>query len=211
MVFEKEFTRYGFDDIVAYSGTDITDAMMEESFSVSGKFFAAQYQINESKIRDIVKKYGQMCFIIFDKTDKKVIGYSFWVPIKTSVFVEFIKNQEMLMFIEEEHCSGFGEPVVNLFQAGEAFLPGYDLDNLHKALEDIFQSKVLVLAKRGTKIGYVAIEAVCKYDEDYLVANLGIKRKIKKGNSVFYCDYYAPDVVYARSRVVPELLEYYKK
>ena len=210
MIFEKEFIHYGFDDIVAYSGNDITEEMIDESFKVSQDFFEDEFQINESKIKDIIKKVGQICFIIKDKSKNKVIGYSFWVPIKVQVFTEFIKNKKMLMFIEEEHLSKFNEPVVNLFQAGEAFVAGYDLDTLHKALEDIFQSKILVLAQNGVKIGYIAIEAVCKYDEDYLVKQLGLKRKVDKDNSKFYCDKYSPKTTFARSRYAGQLIEYYK-
>lgn len=210
MVFEKEFKHYGFESVVAYSGTDITEEMMNESFKVSDDFFHEEYQINESKIKDIVKNVGQICFIIKDESVNKVIGYSFWVPIKEQVFVNFIKANEMLMFIEEEHCSKFNEPVVNLFQAGEAFVGGYDIDLLHKALEDIIQQKILVLAKKGVKIGYVAIEAVCEYDEKYLAKLLGLSKGVKKEKSIFYCDKYSPSKTFARSMYAEYLKEYYK-
>ncbi|MBP3582235.1 MAG: hypothetical protein J6J33_05750, partial [Clostridia bacterium] len=116
MIFEKEFNNYGFENIVAYSGEDISPKILEESFAVSDNFFAAEYQINKSKIREIIAKYGQMCFIIVDKNDNKVIGYSFWLPIKNSIFVDFMKKEEMLLFIEEEYCTGFNEQVISLFQ-----------------------------------------------------------------------------------------------
>lgn len=210
MIFEKEFKRYGFEDIVAYSASDISDEMLEESFAVSENFFADEFQIKNSKIRQIVKNAGQICFIIVDKSVKKVIGYSFWIPIKSSVFVDFIKKNEMLLFIEEEHCSKFNEATVNLFQAGEAFVMGYDLDNIHKALEDIIQEKILVLARRGVKVEYVAIEAVCKYDEEYLAKLMGLNRGVKKGKSTFFCDKYSPQTMFARSKYANELKEFYK-
>ena len=209
MVFEKEFNKHGFENIVAYSGSDITDEMMEQSFNVSEDFFHEEYQINNSKIKDIVKNFGQICFVIVDNSAKKVIGYSFWVPIKAQVFTEFIKSKKMLMFIEEEHCSKFNEPIVNLFQAGEAFVGGYDIDLLHRALEDIIQSKILVLAQKGVKIGYIAIEAVCEYDEKYLVELLGLKRKIQKDNSKLYCDKYSTKTTFARSEISKYLEEFY--
>lgn len=210
MIFDKEFKRYGFDDIVAYSGVDITDEMLEESFKISESFFDDEFQIKDSKIKEIIKKIGQISFIIYDNSEKRVIGYSFWIPIKSSVFIDFIKKDEMLMFIEEEHCSQFNEATVNLFQAGEAFVTGYDLDNLHRGLEDIIQEKILVLARKGVKVEFIAIEAVCKYDKEYLVKLLGLKKGVKKGNSTFYCDRYSPKTTFARSKVVQELLEYYK-
>lgn len=210
MIYEKEFRRYGFDDLVAYSGVDITDKMMDESFKVSAEFFEDEYQIKDSKIRELIKTTGQICFIIYDKSAKKVIGYSFWLPIKSKVFIEFLENKEMLMFIEEEYCSKFDEKTVNLFQAGEAFVTGYDLDNIHRAIEDIIQSKILTLAKKDIKVEYLAIEAVCKYDEEYLVPLMGLTKKINKGNSLFFLGKYSPKTSFARSKLSAELMEYYK-
>ena len=210
MKFEKEFRHYGFESIVAYSANDITEEMMNESFKVSENFFHDEYQINESKIKDIIKNVGQICFIIKDESVNRVIGYSFWIPIKSQIFAEFIESRQMLMFIEEEHCSKFNEPVVNLFQAGEGFVEGYDIDLIHKALEDIIQEKILVLAQKGVKIGYVAIEAVCEYDEKYLVQLLGLETKLKKDKSTFYCGKYSPEKTFARSKYASYLKEYYK-
>lgn len=210
MVYEKEFSQHGFNNIVAYSGVDISDQMMEESFKVSESFFEDEYQIKDSKIRDLIKKTGQICFVIYDKAEKKVIGYSFWLPIKSQVFANFLQNKEMLMFIEEEHCSKFDEPVVNLFQAGEGFVPGYDLDNLHRAVEDIIQNKILQLAKRGVLVEYLAIEAVCKYDKEYLAPLMGLTKNVNKGNSVFYLGKYSPKTFFARSNLSDELKNYYK-
>ena len=209
MVFEKEFKRYGFHDIVAYSATDITDDMINQGFEISREFFQDEFQIDNSKIKDLIKTMGQICFVVYDKSQKKVIGYSYWLPIKTTIFAQFIKSNEMLMMIEPEHCSKFDEPTVNLFQVGEAFVSGYDLDNLHRGLEDIIQSKILVLARKGVKIEYVAIEAVCKYDEDYLAKLLGLTSKVKKDKSIFYCGKYSPTTMFARSKYVDELKEYY--
>ncbi len=211
MVFEKDFGRYGFENVIAYSGKDITDQMIEEGFKISNTFFNAEYQIDKSEIKEVIKNFGNFCFIIYDKEESKVIGYSYWIPVKSKIINDFLKNKEILIFMKKEYCASFDESKINLFQAGEAFETGYDLDNLHKGLEDIFQGKVLSLAKKGTKIEFIAIEAVCKYDEDYLVKLLGLKHKLVKDKSTFYCEFYDPTKVYNRSRFVNELKEYYKK
>lgn len=210
MIFEKDFERHGFDTIVAYSSKDIPDNLLEDTFQIGNTFFDAQYQFDRPKLKEVVKSFGNFCFVIYDKAEKKVIGYSFWMPVKTKIFADFLQRKEMLLLMEKEYCSEFTEPVINLFQLGEAFVTGYDLDNIHKALEDIFQGKVLALAKKGTKINYIAIEAVCKYDEEYLVKLLGMTHKLKKDKSTFYCEEYSPNLVYNRSRFVPELKEFYK-
>lgn len=210
MVYEKEFRRYNFDSIVAYSGKDITEKMMDESFGVSDNFFEQRYSIKQSHIKDVVRNFGWMCLIIKDREENRIIGYSFWLPIKKEVFVEFLKEQSMLLNIEEDYCTSFNEKSLDLFQAGEAFVAGYDLDLLHRAIEDIFQEKILKLAQNGTYINSLAIEAVCDYDEKYLVSMLGLKKSVKKDKSIFYVDRYSPKTAYSRSPVAKLLQEYYR-
>lgn len=211
MIFEKDFRARGFDSLVAYSAKDITDKMIDECYELSNKFFPDEYASDGPEIKDVIREFGNFCLVIYNKENKKLVGFSFWIPIKTAVFNEFLKNKKMLLFIKREYCSSFDEPKINLFSASEAFVAGYDLENIHKALEDIFQGKVLALAKKGTKVSFIAIEAVCKYDEEYLVKQLGMIHKIQKEDSTFYCEPYDPTKVYSRSRFVQELKEYYKK
>ena len=116
----------------------------------------------------------------------------------------------MLLNLEISQCSSFKENVVNLFSAGEAFLRGYDLKNLHKAVEDLFLGKILTLAQMGVKIKYIALEAVCAYDKDFLAPKLGLKKFNKKGDSIFYCDDYSPETVYPDSPISKQIAEYYK-
>lgn len=210
MIFERELVRYGFSDLCIYTAADITDAMIEDGFKISDSFFGTDYSIRNSPIKDVIKSHGKFCFIVYNKAEKKVIGYSYYIPIKISVFKEFKEKEEMLLSLKDEYCADFSEPKINLFCAGEAFVTGYDLDKIHRALEDIFQWKVLSLAKKGTKIATVSIEAVCKYDEEYLVKLLGLNRSVKKHNSTFYCDQYLPEKVFSRSIYVKDLIEYYK-
>ena len=98
----------------------------------------------------------------------------------------------MLLNLKLDYCASFEEPEINLFQEGEAFVLGYDIKGLHSAIKDIVQLKILKLAQRGTKINCIAIESVCKYDEEFFVPSIGLKKKFKKNNSVFYCDKYSP-------------------
>lgn len=210
MVFEKEFQRYGFNDLVAYTAKDITDSMYEESLKIGDEFFGVEYTFRNTKLKEVIDNYGKFCFIIYDRAERQVIGYSYWAPIKLSVFQEFLQSKKMLLSIKTEYCSSFEEPVINLFSVGEAFVEGYDLDELHRAIEDIFQWKVLSLAKNGTKVGLIAIEAVNDFDEEYMRSLLGVKKSAKKENSIFYCDRYSPDTFFSRSIYVKQLKEYYK-
>ncbi len=209
MIFKKEFEKYGFDTIVAYSGTDITDTMIEECFKLDREFYNQEYSIENSQIKNIIKNFGQICFVLIEQTEQKVIGYSYWIPIKPKVFLDFLDSGKILLNLELAQCSNFNEKSVSLFSAGEAFLAGYDLNNLHKAVEDLFLHKILVLAKKGIKVDYVAMEAVCDYDKIYLAPKLGMEKGATKENSVFYCVPYSPKIVYPESSVSKELLNFY--
>lgn len=211
MVIENVFQRYGFDDIVAFTGTDITDKMIEMCMDIDRNFYQPEYAW-DSHIKSVVKTFNQFCFVFIDKSEKRIVGYSFWFPIKTTVFNKFIKEKKMLLYLKEEHCVNFKNEkgTVNLFQGGEAYVPGYDLENLHKAVRDLFQSRVLDLAKIGIKVKYVAIDACCKFDETFLVKHMGLTKSVKKENSTFYYDDYSPNKVFSDSFFARHLQEYYK-
>ena len=87
MIFEKEFKKYNLENFIAYSGTDITDKMIEDCFEIDKGFYKKEFSIENSQIKEIIKQFGQICFVIVEKTENKVIGYSYWIPIKSSVFL----------------------------------------------------------------------------------------------------------------------------
>lgn len=211
MIFEGAFTSHGFESIVAYSGKDITDEMIDECLKIDELFYDEKYYLNNAELKETVKNFGQMCFVFYDTEVGKVIGYSFWLTVKTKVINSFVKEKRMLLDIKPLYCTKVKEgETVNLFSAGEAFVSGYDLGEMHKSIEDIFQKRILDLAYKNIKVKYIAIEAVCKYDEEYLVKLLGLTNSIKKDKSTFYYGEYSPKTVYSRSKYATELLRYYK-
>ena len=211
MVFDKIFEDYDFGDIVAYSGRDIKDEMLDACFEIDTDFYDEEYYWDISEIKKIVKKHGHMCFVFYDKAEKSVMGYSFWFPIKTLVLNAFIKEKRMLLNIKENYCNDYNEhKEVNLFLGGEAFVVGYNLIELHKAIEDLFQRRVLDMAKAGIKVKYISAEACCRYDEEFIIPKLGLEKVIKKDKSKFYYGDYSPITTYADSKYVKQLIEYYK-
>lgn len=210
MIVEKFFARYGFDDLVAYTGNDITDEMIDQSIELEANFYEKRFVWGPAT-KDMVKKLNQFCFVFKNRQTGEMIGNSFWFPIKTSVFNEFIKNKQMLLDIKEEYFQSYenSSKTINLFQAAEAYVAGYDLATMHRAVEDHFQSKVLALAKKGIKIKYIALESCCAFD-DYLVSRLGLTQKHKKPTTVFYYDEYSPKKIYKDSPESKELEQYYK-
>ncbi len=210
MVIENVFNAHGFDRIVAFTGADITESMIDECLAIDREFYEDEFSWEQSDIKSVVKSFGQFCFVFFDKDDKKVMGYSFWFPIKTQVFFDFIKNQKMLLLLKKEYCTGFkGNESINLFCGGEAFVKGYNIRELHGAIEDLFQKRVLDLANVGVKVKYIALEACCKYDEQFLVPLLGLEKSVKKENSTFYYGEYSPNTVFKNSKISQELKKIY--
>lgn len=210
MIVEKFFARYGFDDLVAYTGKDITDEMIDKCIELAANFYEQKYIWGQAT-KNIVKNFNQFCFVFKNRQTGEIIGNSFWFPVKTSVFNEFIKNKQMLLDIKEEYFLDYTNEkgTINLFQGAETYVIGYDLATMHRAVEDHFQSKVLTLAKKGIKVKYLALESCCKFD-DYLVSRLGLTQKHQKPTTVFYYDEYSPKKVYKDSPEAKELEQYYK-
>ena len=138
MIFDKEFTEYGYTDIVAYSGKDISDDMLNACKIIEKKFFEAEYTESTDNLIECVKKYNQMCFVFVDKVKNAVVGYSFWFPIKTKVFNVYIENNFTLLELRDNFFSNYKESTINLFLASEAYVLGYDIKRLHEAVEDVF-------------------------------------------------------------------------
>lgn len=211
MIFEKEFKEYGYTDLVAYSGKDITEDMVDVCMIIDKKFYAPEYTKYSDNLKETVLKYNQMCFVFVDKVKNAIVGYSFWLPIKTKVFNAFIKSNQMLQEFREGYFSSYKDENINLFLASEAYVLGYDIKVLHEAVEDIFSRRILDLAYNGVKVKYIAFEACNKFDEDFLVKNLGLSKKVKKDISTFYYDEYSPEKVYKSSKYASGIKQYYKK
>lgn len=209
MIIENEFRERGFDNIICYSGKDITDSLIARCFKLDKAFYGKQFQWDNLGIETTIKKYNQMCFVFVDKTKGNIVGYSYWFPMKLEIINRYIKDKEVILGIKEEDCSPFNISPVHLFLGGEAFVPGYDLLNLHKVIEDIFQYHVLCLAEKGIKVETICFDAVCKYDEEYLVSRTNLSYKIIKNNCTFYYDKYSPNKMYYESKYCNDLKKYY--
>lgn len=209
MIIVDELKNRGIENVVCYSGKDITTDLIERCFKLDAVFYKSQFQWNMYGIEEIILKYNEMCFIFVDKIKNNIVGYSYWFPLKLTIINEHIKIKEPLLNIKDEYCSPFNISPVNLFLGGEAFVPGYDLMTLHKAVEDIFQYHVLCLAQKGIKIGLVCFDAVCRYDNEFLVNRTNLKNKTSKKNCDFYYDMYSPETIYNESIYTSELKKYY--
>ena len=209
MIYDKEFKEYGYTDVVAYSGKNITEEMLDECMILEKNFYPEGFSQDPKNLKNCVMKYGQMCFVFKDIVKNVIVGYSFWFPTKTKVFNAFIKSNKTLIEFEESFFSSYSDKVINLFLGSEAYITGYDIKKLHEAVEDIFSRRILDLAYKGTKVKYIAIESCCKFEEQYIVKLLGLTQKVKKERTTFYFDEYSPEKVYNSSKYASGIKQYY--
>jgi len=209
MIIEKEFVEQGIQNVVSYSGKDITPELIERCFKLDRVFYQQQFLWENTDIKNTILNNSQMCFIFVDRDQGNIVGYSYWFPIKEEIAQRFKEEKTILLDIKNEYCSGYKTSPIHLFLGGEAFVPGYDILNLHKAIEDIFQYHVLYLAKKGIKVETLSFDSVCQYDEQYLVSRTGLKNCVAKNNCSYYYDKYDPRVVYKDSKYCEELKIYY--
>jgi len=209
MIIEKKFIESGFENIISISGKDITADLIKRCFNLDRVFYGKEFLWENTDILNVILKYNQMCFIFMDTSNENIVGYSYWFPIKTEILDKFVEDKKALLDIKQEYCSGYQTSPINLFLGGEAFVPGYDLLNMHKVVEDIFQHHILHLAENGIKIDNICLDAVCKFDEEYLVPKLGVGNKFEKSNCIYYCGEYHPNTTYKDSQYCEKLKKYY--
>lgn len=208
MIFEKEFKNIGYNEVIGYSGKDITDKMLDECLKLNSTFYKPEFAW-KPEIKEFISQYSQMCFVFCDTSDNSVMGYSFWLPIKTKVFNEFIRDKKTLFEFKEEYFMSYKDKLVNLFLASEAFKTGYDIKNLHKAVEDIFQKRILDMAYNQIFVKYVAIDAKCEFDKKLIAKKLGLSKAFQKGKSTFFFDEYSPNKTYSDSKYAENLKSFY--
>lgn len=209
MIFDREFKEYGYTDLIAFSGKDISEEMLLDCKKIYQNFYSAEFANNFDALKAVILKHSQMCFVVKDTVKNVVVGFSFWFPIKTKIFNQFIATKKPLLNFEENYFSSFNDKTVNLFLASEAYILGYDIKTLHNSIEDIFSRRVLDLAYKNTKIKYIAIESKCSFDEKILVKLLSLKQFVKKQNTTFYFDEYKPEKVYKGSKYAQGIKQYY--
>lgn len=210
MIIENEFVDVGIDNVVSYSGKDITPELIERCFKLDGAFYKKEFLWENTDIKNTILNNNQMCFIFIDKNRGNIVGYSYWFPIKKEILQKFKEEKTILLDIKNEYCSGFNNSPLDLFLGGEAFVPGYDLFNLHKAVENIFQYHILHLAKKGVKVRTLSFDSVCQYDEEFLVSRMHLKNCVPKKDCSFCYGKYDPKIVYNESKYCVDLMKYYE-
>lgn len=209
MIIENEFKKYGLDNVICLSGKDITKDLIQRCFNLDAVFYNNEFLWDNTGIADVILEYSQMCFIFLDSERKNIVGYNYWFPIKSEILSTFAQVGKALLNIKKDYCSGYNTSPVNLFSGGEAYVPGYDLFRLHRAVEDVFQYHVLCLAQKGIKVDKICIDAACEFDKEFLVPKLGLVDKIQKDNCMYYYGKYNPKTTYKESIYCNELMKYY--
>lgn len=210
MIFKDIFVENGFPSLIAYSGADLKDSLIRRTFNLDEVFFNDEYLWTYSDMGEIIENNKEMCFVVVNEDAGNIVGYSYWLPLKTQVIENAIKKNFNLIFLDQDCLQSFSNPEVNLNLASEAFIPGWDLKRLHKIIEDIIQYSILQLAKKGTKVNFVVMDNVCQYDE-FLCDKLGLDNRYETDHNSKICyTTYSPTKCYSSSKYVEELKKYYK-
>ncbi len=211
MIFDNEFEDYGYTDIVAYSGKDITEEMVDDCMKICNEFYSKEFARTEN-LKTMVLSNLQMCFVFFDKVKDVVIGYSFWLPIKTKVFNTYIKSGKPLLEFDDGFMFNYKQDkLINLFLASEAYILGYDIKILHEAISDVITKRILDLAYHGIKVKYIAMEACSKFDLQFLANQIGFTSSFKKPTTTFFFNEFSPETIYKNSKFSDELIPFYKE
>ena len=89
MIFNEMFEYHNFYDIVALTDSDIIDDMIDSCLEIDKEFYDDEYLWDIENLKQSIRDFGEFCFVYIDKSERKVIGYSFWFPVKTDVFNNF--------------------------------------------------------------------------------------------------------------------------
>lgn len=208
----NEFTeRYGYNGYYFYSGKDITDKMIDKCFEIDKYFFKEDFAYNETRVREWIKEYGDMCSVLYNPIEDKVIAYCFYLFISDEA-LELYKQNKISFFTMGK--SLFVNPQngqsLNLFCLSDACLPGWDFVQTHKIMNEYYAYMVYELSKKQIKIKNVCIDVVCDYDK-ILANQFCIENKNNTNhNSLFVWGEFNPNVTWTYCQYSQRLIEQYK-
>ncbi len=205
--------RKGFHGFVCYSGKDITPNMLKQCFEIDKDFFQEKYFYNQAKVEQWLKKYNDMCSVLYDTKTQKVVAYSFYLFIsdqtlelfKTNKVSYFTLGEAMLVKPKENDR-------INLFCLSDACLPNWGLAEMHRVMNEHNVYNLYELAKnRKVKVKNVCIDAVCDYD-NILKNQFHIDNFVEtQHGSRFYWGKFDPEKIWTYCMYSPSLITEYKK
>lgn len=210
MIINKLVEDRGYQGYLCYTGNDITENMIDKCFDIDRMFFQEEYLYSKEKVKEWIKEYNDMCAVLYNPVEDKVIAYCFYLLISDEA-LELYKSNRISFFTLGR--SLFVKPEIgtkgNLFCLSDACLPGWDFVNMHRLMNEYNVYMLCELSKNKFKINNVCIDVVCDYDKT-LVNQFHIENYIKTNhNSYFYWGKFDPSKVWTYCRYSNELIGQY--
>ena len=80
-------------NIICFSGEHITESMLNNCFAIDDLYFNSQYIYDRRKIKQIIIRNNELCFVFYDLEKNKVVGYNFILLLKQSSFKKYLGNE----------------------------------------------------------------------------------------------------------------------
>ena len=209
---KKLLSSKGYYDITCYTGDDITDKMISKCFELDEYFFEDKYLYDHDKIRNLIKNNNDMCLVLYNEAEQKVIAYSFYIFI-TKEALEMYKANKISYFTLGESLikkPKEGDRIV-LFNLSDACRPGWDFVKMHRLMSEYNSYILCNLAEINIKVTDVCIDVVCGYDK-ILLKQFHIENKVETNhNSEFFWGKFNPQKVWTYCKYSERLIELYSK
>ena len=203
----------GYQGFVYYSGDDVTADMRKQCFELDKRFFKEKYLYNQTKVDNWLKNYNEMCSVLYNPQDKKVIAYCFYLFISDTALQEMKENKLSYFTLGEKNLVKTKEnEKVNLFCLSDACMPGWDFVEMHRIMNEYNVYVLNKLAKnKKVKVENVCIDVVCEYDE-ILIKQFHIDNFVETNHeSKFYWGKFNPEKTWKYCKYSSALIEEYKK
>ena len=215
MIVKQIIEANGYEGCVCCTGEDITLDMINQCFKIDNIFFKEQDLFNRDRVTKWLQKYNDMCAVIYQPEENKVIGYCFYIFV-TDEALELYKKNIISYFTMGEslfikpHKNGVG----NLFCLSDACLPGWNVVQLHRAMCEVFVYQLHALAKdMNFKVKNVSIDVVCEYDsiiiQQFHMSEQNAHPTLH--NSNLYIKPFDPNTIWTKYKYSQALLEEYRK
>ena len=169
MIYSKFNYSHCPSNIICFTGSDISDEMIEACFKIDEDFFEEKYFYEKTRVRNRIKEYNEFCFIFYDLRINKVIGYNFMVLLDMSAFDKYLKGEVSYFTIgANQFVNKSKNASAALFYLSSAFTPNLNISLMAKMVQNAVTDLIInYKLTRNIKIEKYFLDAVCKFDEEY--------------------------------------------
>lgn len=157
--------KYGFDDIAVIYGYDVNTELMDGCIKEIDSEFYSGATTDPEAIKSWVFEHPQFCFVLEEKSTKKVVGYMYCFPMTEEATLGFLKGERTFKELTLDDMDPFvGEGLYNLYIASLAVKEKYHDMDVRRMLFECFLNQAISLAKEDMYINYIFMEIAGDYE-----------------------------------------------